>query len=103
MNARDIIARYAQQREVERQAANIARSPLTSDLQDLCQTVYEALLTTDPARIEGLEERGEMPFYIARILMNSYWSNRSSYHIRIRKFRERTRPLGPEEENIPDG
>ena len=55
-------------------------------LQDLCQMVYELLLTYDEAKIIDLWESGALGFFIARVLTTQYRSPRSTFYNLIRKF-----------------
>lgn len=47
MSVREIVGELARFRVVEDMVQNIARSPLTPDLKDLCQLVYLIVLEYD--------------------------------------------------------
>ena len=75
MTAKDVIARMGRAKYVERIVASQMHAPrLSPVLRDLVQTVYEALLLTDPARIVKLwnatDAKGQrqMDFYISAIV-----------------------------------
>ena len=75
MTAKDVIARMARAKYVERIVSSQMHTPrLSPALLDLVQTVYEALLKTDRARIVKLwnttDDRGQrqMDFYISAII-----------------------------------
>lgn len=97
----EIVERIAKERRVETILRNIAKTPLTADLQDLCQMAYVTLLEFDEAKVVELWERGEMNFFIARILMNQYQSVRSPF---FRIYRKRQRMQVPIEDymDLPD-
>lgn len=81
-----VVAGLARGRRVETMVQNIARSALTPVLKDLCQTVYEVLLRYDPQRLSEIEAKGEMNYFIARIVLNQYRSVNSPFHMEMRKF-----------------
>ena len=97
----EIVERIAKERRVETILRNIAKTPLTADLQDLCQMAYVTLLEFDEDKVVELWERGEMNFFIARILMNQYQSVRSPF---FRIYRKRQRMQAPIEDymDLPD-
>lgn len=97
----EIVERIAKERRVETILRNIAKTPLTADLQDLCQMAYVTLLEFDEDKVVELWERGEMNFFIARILMNQYQSVRSPF---FRIYRKRQRMQVPIEDymDLPD-
>ena len=94
MNRADIITAIAKQRQVETIIANIAHRDIGGTLEDLSQMVYEALLTTDEDKLQDLWENSEMHFYIARIVMNQYFSANSPYYRQMRKFSALSVELG---------
>ena len=97
----EIVERIAKERRVETILRNIAKPPLTADLQALCQMAYVTLLEFDEDKVGELWERGEMNFFIARILMNQYQSVRSPF---FRIYRKRQRRQVPIEDymDLPD-
>lgn len=102
MEARDVVERLARGRVVEAMVENIARSSLTPDLQDLCQMVYVILLEYDPEKILDLERNGEMPFFVARIIVNQYRSRNSPFYYQIRRFLAQSREITHRDENRAD-
>ena len=102
MDVREIIGDMARKKEVERMVENIARSSITPDLQDLCQMVYVILLEYDPEKIADLNDHGEMPFFVARVILNQYRSNNSPFYYQIRRFLAQSRELTHRDENRPD-
>lgn len=88
MTSYEIIEQLAKAGTVEGMVANIAHSPLTDDLRDLCQMVYVILLDYDADKIVELHDKGQMGFFIARIILNQFRSKHSPWHDLIRKPRE---------------
>ena len=102
MEARDVVEQLARGRAVEAMVENIARSSLTPDLQDLCQMVYVILLEYEPEKIVDLERNGEMPFFVARVILNQYRSKNSPFYYQIRRFLVQSREITHRDENRPD-
>ena len=90
MGVRDIVDELARERVVETMVQNIARSPLTPELKDLSQMVYQIVLEYDEDKILDLWVNGQIGFFIARIIINQYRSSSSPYHFLFRRFRERS-------------
>ena len=88
MTKHEIIEQLAKEGKVEAMVANIAHTPLTDDLRDLCQMVYLILLEYDGDKIAELHDKGQMGFFIARIILNQFRSSHSPWHDLIRKPRE---------------
>lgn len=88
MTSYEIIEQLAKAGTVEGMVANIAHTPLTDDLRDLCQMVYVILLEYDADKIVELYDKGQMGFFIARIILNQFRSKHSPWHDLIRKPRE---------------
>lgn len=101
MEARDVVEQLARGRVVEQMVENIARSSLTPDLQDLCQMVYVILLEYDPATIMDLHASGDLPFFVARIILNQYRSKNSPFYYQIRRFLAQSREITHRDENRP--
>lgn len=78
---------------VERMVAAIAARPLDAALRDLCQMVYLALLEYDPDRVSEMYARGEIRFFVARIILTQIKSSTSPYYRLLRSFSARSRPL----------
>ena len=86
MGNREIVDELARHKVVETMVRNIARSPLTADLKDLSQMVYEIILEYDEGKIRDLWIHGEIRFFISRIIMNQYYSENSPFYSIFRKF-----------------
>ncbi len=61
----------------------------TSSLADLSQMVYIVLLTYDAAKVVDLWERGQMDFFIVRVVLNQFRSKNSPYFHALREFGHR--------------
>lgn len=85
-----IITEIAQEKVVETMVKNVSRKPLTDDTKDLVQMVYLILLEYDEAKLQDLWQNHQMPYFIARIIINQFRSHNSPYHTIFRKFQERS-------------
>lgn len=94
-NAREIITKLAKQKVVENTIAKIAHSDLDADLCDLSQMVYVALLETKPEKIEHMDARNELRFYIVKIIKNMLFSKTSRFYYEIKKPREQETEISP--------
>ncbi len=74
------------------------------DADDLAHEVMVILYESDRGRMVGLIERGQMRYWIARIMMNQYNSKTSPWHYKYRKQVERHRAAAYEIEgwSTPD-
>lgn len=93
MTRTEIVAALGKERRVETMVSNIARRPLSADLQDLAQIVYTILLTYDPEKIIDLYEHNEINYFIARVITNQMQMRRSQYDIAITRYQRRTEQL----------
>lgn len=93
MSAAEIIGGLARERVVETAVCNIAGRSLDDDLEDLCQMVYCILLEYDPRRIEAMHAKGQLRWFVVRIIMNQYRSSNSAFHKTWRRARMNARPL----------
>ena len=80
-----IIETIARERRVETMVARIARQPLTSDLEDLCQMVYLVICEYEEGKLQDLWEHNQINFFIARIILNQYRSRNSPFYKIYRK------------------
>ena len=90
MTRNEIISELAKDRVVEKVVMNVGHSRMTADLSDLSQEIYAILLTYDEDKIVDLYEHGEICYFIARVAINQYKSNKSPFHIVFRKFGEKS-------------
>lgn len=87
MTKAEIIEALARERRVEAMVMNVAHFHLTQDLKDLCQMVYMVLLEYDEERLQDLWEKGQINFFLARIILNQYKSTSSPFYVTFRRFR----------------
>lgn len=90
MDRYEIVNEIANGKVVETMVSNIAHQSLTADLKDLVQMVYLILLEYDEKKLQDLWENQQMPFFLARIIINQFRSSNSPYHTIFRKFQERS-------------
>lgn len=83
MTKQEIVARMAERKEVEGIVKNICKVDRRY-LDDLSQMVYEVLLLYDDDVIIRMYERGELRFFVARIVTNQYYSHTSNFHYLFR-------------------
>lgn len=88
-----IVDALARGKVVETIVANIARQSVKGDLLDLVQMVYETLLTYNESMVVEMWERGEISFFITRIVKNNYESTTSPYYREIVRFKQTTQPI----------
>ena len=83
----EIVGKLAERMVVENLIRNVTHhSIIKGDLSDLAQIIYLALLETDRPKLEQLFSSGEIRYYIVRMIINQYYSNRSPFYCEIRKF-----------------
>ena len=90
MDRYEIVNEIANGKVVETMVSNITHQSLTADLKDLVQMVYLILLEYDEKKLQDLWENQQMPFFLARIIINQFRSSNSPYHTIFRKFQERS-------------
>ena len=90
-----IISQIATERRVEKMVATICHKDLDADLKDLCQMVYQILLEYDDDKIIDLWANGrQMDYFLARIIVNQYKSDRSTWYWTICRFRSKSVCMG---------
>lgn len=92
MTREEVVERLAKKRRVETLVATICKGS-SSNMQDLSQIIYVALLEYDEARLVELFENGQIDFFLVRVIKNQYFSNNSPFHRQIRKFGARSKPI----------
>lgn len=87
---RNIVTELAQARRVEDIVGRICRPcPDASALSDLSQMVYIVLLTYDAEKVVDLWERGQLDFFIVRVVLNQFRSRNSPFYHALREFSRR--------------
>lgn len=90
MDKNQIITEIARKKMVEAMVQNIAHQSLTPDLKDLCQMVYLILLEYEEQKLQDLWQNNQMPYFLARIILNQFRSSNSPFHTIFRKFQEKS-------------
>lgn len=85
MNASDIIAKIAKDKTLDTIIHKIAKNNTDEDLNDLSQDLLETLLLKDPDYIEELYEKGQMNFFLTRLVINNINSRTSRFYYKYRK------------------
>lgn len=85
MTKGEIIARVASERRVEDIVARVCKVSRI-ELDDLAQMIYEAMLLYDEAKIVHLYERGQLNYFIVRIVQNQFYSKTSQFYALYRKM-----------------
>ena len=65
---------------------NIGWKEKRTDLKDLSQDIYFALLTKDQDFVQSLIDKQEINYYIVRMVLNNICSKTSPYHKTYRKL-----------------
>lgn len=89
MTKSEVVDMIARAKLVEELVTNITHVGSGADVQDLIQEIYLALLTTDESKIIDLYVNGQIRFFIARVIINQYFSSKSPFYIKIKSFRNR--------------
>ena len=95
MTSNQIINELAKNKVIEKLVANISPDDnppgtLSSDNQDLSQLIYLTLLEKPNSLIEDLYSKGELIFYVIRIITRNVYSTTSPYYRTIKKFKNKT-------------
>lgn len=91
---REVVARIAQGRIVEGLVARIGATCTDKPaLQDLGQMVYEILLTYDAGKVVEMAERGQLRFFIVRLILNLARKSHSAFYKAFRDYRRRALEL----------
>lgn len=85
----EIVESLARDKVVEETIKNIknSRDENYDDLQDLTQMVYEVLCNYDDEKIETMWEKGQLKFFVARLVINQLCSKTSPYYYTFKKRR----------------
>lgn len=85
MTKREVVEILASEQRVENLVRNICKVA-RSDLDDLSQMIYLALLEYDEERLVCIYESNQINFFLARIIKNQFFSKTSQYFKDYRKF-----------------
>lgn len=84
-NKRGIVEMLAREKRVEKFIKNAAKTT-APELDDLAQDIYLILLEMDEEKLVELYENKQLNYWIARIILNQYFSNTSPFFTKYRKF-----------------
>lgn len=92
MNKNEIVEQMAREGRVETLVAVLCNRE-ASELRDLAQMVYLALLSKPDKYIEGIWQRGEMNYYLVRIIKNQFFSNHSPFRDTYTRYSRNSEPI----------
>ena len=81
-----MLNRIANERLVEDISKNIGVSPKYFD--DFVQEIYLILLEYDHEKLEAIYEKGDINFFLTRIIKNQWCSTTSPFYRKYRKYYE---------------
>ena len=84
MSTREVVERVAKEGWVEECIRTVSGGVWRSEYSDLVQDVLVELLNQE--KIVGLYQRGQLKFFIMRIVRNNIQSNTSRFFYRYRRF-----------------
>ena len=88
MSRAEIVDELAKGRVVEEILGKVAKCPVEGELCDLVQEVYLTLLQYDEEKVRQMYERGELRWFVTRIVTNQYASATSPfYYLFKRRYR----------------
>ena len=90
MTSNQIINELAKNKVIEKLVANISPEDNSPDTSDLSQLIYLTLLEKPNSLIEDLYSKGELIFYVIRIITRNVYSTTSPYYRTIKKFKNKT-------------
>lgn len=90
MTNAEIVEKLYREGTVNKFQMNITKGKRFDWLEDLEHDLYEHLLTMDNDKLNGLYERKQLKFYIARYLTNNINSTTSPTYRHYRKFQTRS-------------
>ena len=90
MTSKQIINELAKNKVIEKLVANISPDDNPPDNRDLSQLIYLTLLEKPNSLIEDLYSKGELIFYVIRIITRNVYSTTSPYYRTIKKFKNKT-------------
>ena len=69
--------------------------------EDFFQDLILILLTYDNEKMMDAHHNGHMNALLSRIIINNVWSQTSRFYADYYKFKNKTREITPEDDNIP--
>lgn len=88
MSRTEIVEKLAKEKMVEIILGNLAKCPVQGEMLDLVQEVYLTLLGYDEQKLCEMYDRGELRWFVAKIVTNQYASKTSPfYYLYRRRYR----------------
>lgn len=83
----EIVGRLAEDRMIENLMGKLKCSigETRENLEDLAQDLYIELMGKDESLIQGLYDRGEIEYYVYRMIVNNISSRTSPYYAKYKK------------------
>lgn len=88
-----IIEKIATEKIVESIIANVSKDVNDEDLADLAQDVYLTLMEKDEELLYGIYERGQINYYLTRIILNNINSKTSRFYYIYKKNKAKEIPI----------
>lgn len=79
-----MLNKIANERLVEEICKNLGVSPKYMD--DLTQEIYLILLEYNQEKLQSIYDKGQLNFFLTRIIKNQYFSNTSPFFKKYRKY-----------------
>ena len=79
-----MLNKIANERLVEEICKNLGVSPKYMD--DLAQEIYLILLEYNQTKLQEIYDKGQLNFFLTRIIKNQYFSNTSPFFKKYRKY-----------------
>lgn len=95
LNKEEIVGLYALSGRVETLAKNIIKRS-DAETPDLTQDIYVELLQKPEALIEELWNKGELDYFIVRMLLNNIYSKNSPYYYKYQRYNKNKDTLNDE-------
>lgn len=89
----NIINKIAKDRMVETIVSNVTKNNGLEDYKDLANDIYLELLEKDEEVIDNLYEKGNLNFYITRMVLNNVDSKTSRFYYKYIKKRMQEIPI----------
>lgn len=88
-----ILEKIATERLVENIISNVTKNVNDEDLNDLAQDVYLTLMEKDEDLLMGIYERGQINYFLTRIILNNINSKTSRFYYIYKKNKAKEIPI----------
>lgn len=97
-----IVEMLALSGKVEEMISNITKTPASEDIIDLAQDIYLELLQKPDDLILELHSKGELLYFIVKVITNNIYSQNSPYYYKYMRYNKNRKPLSNEQDKLPD-